>query len=396
MTDPGERDSFAIDVAAAYTPSERISPARIVIEGSRIAAIGPPDQVGGAPDMPRIEAGDLIATPGFIDPHIHGSSGADVMEATWDALNTVSGALASHGTTSFLPTTVSASTEVLGESIRRLGGLQEGGFVGANPIGIHLEGPFISPIRRGAHPREHIRDADAALLEEWIDMSDGAVRLLTIAPEVEGIDAVIKVAQARGVTVAMGHSDATMETALEAADLGVCYAVHTFNAMRGLHHRDPGIAGAVLADDRVRAEIIVDGVHVDPALVRVFARSKGPEQVLLVTDGTSATGMPDGGYALGAATVAVAEGVCRDSEGRLAGSTLTQDIALRNYVEWTGADLAAGLEALTTNPAAALGIEDLGRLREGSEADIVLLDRALTVIRTYVGGRTVFDKLHKD
>ena len=210
MTDPDERDSFAIDVAAAYTPSERISPARIVIEGSRIAAIGPPDQVGVAPDMPRIEAGDLIATPGFIDTHIHGSSGVDVMEATWDALNTVSGALASHGTTSFLPTTVSASTEVLGESIRRLAGLQEGGFVGANPIGIHLEGPFISPIRRGTHPGEHIRDADAALLEEWIDMSDGAVRLLTIAPEVEGIDAVIKVAQARGVTVAMGHSDATL------------------------------------------------------------------------------------------------------------------------------------------------------------------------------------------
>ena len=134
----------------------------------------------------------------------------DVMEATWEALNTVSGALASHGTTSFLPTTVSASTEVLGESIRHLARLQEGNFVGANPIGIHLEGPFISPIRRGTHPGEHIRDADAVLLEKWIDMSDGAVRLLTIAPEVEGIDAAIKVAQARGVTVAMGHSDATM------------------------------------------------------------------------------------------------------------------------------------------------------------------------------------------
>ena len=393
MTGTGERDSFAIDVAAAYTPSERISPARIVIEGSRIAEIGTPSQVGIATDMPRVEAGDLIATPGFIDAHIHGSSGVDVMEATWDAFNTMSGALASHGTTSFLPTTVSASTEVLGESIRRFAGLQEG-FVGANPIGIHLEGPFISPIRRGTHPGEHIRDADAALLEEWIDMSEGAIRLLTIAPEVEGIDAVIKVAQDRGVTVAMGHSDATMETAREAADLGVCYAVHTFNAMRGLHHRDPGIAGAVLSDDRVRAEIIADGVHVDPAFVRVFARSKGRGRVLLVTDGTSATDMPDGEYSLGASTVSVSEGVSRDSEGRLAGSTLTQDVALRNYVEWTGADLAAGLEALTTNPAAALGIEDKGRLRAGSDADIVLLDRTLAVMRTYVGGRAVFDKLH--
>ena len=385
-----------MEVAVAYTPSERISPARIVIEGSRIAAIGTPDQVEVAPEMTRIEAGDLIATPGFIDTHIHGSSGVDVMEATWDALNTVSGALASHGTTSFLPTTVSASAEVLGECIGRLGGLQEGEFVGAHPIGIHLEGPFISPIRRGIHPADHIRDADAALLEKWIDMSDGAVRLLTIAPEVEGIDAVIKVAQARGVTLAMGHSDATMETAREAADRGVCYAVHMFNAMRGLHHRDPGIAGAVLADDRVRAEIIADGVHVDPAFVRVFARSKGRERVLLVTDGTSATDMPDGEYTLGASTVSVSEGVCRDSEGRLAGSTLTQDVALRNYVEWTGSDLAAGLEALTTNPAAALGVEDQGRLRVGSEADIVLLDRTLTVKRTYVGGRTVFDTLRKD
>ncbi len=395
MTDPRERDRFAIDVAAAYTPSERISPARIVIEASRIAAIGPTDRVEVATDTRRIEAGDLIATPGFIDTHVHGSSGVDVMEATWDALNTMSAALASHGTTSFLPTTVSAATEVL-ESIERLGGLQDRDFVGASPIGIHLEGPFISPIRRGAHAADHIRVADAALLEKWIDMSDGAVRLLTVAPEVKGIDAVIEVARSRGVTLAMGHSDATLETAREAADLGVCYAVHTFNAMRGLHHRDPGIAGAVLADDRVRAEIIADGVHVDPVLVRVFARSKGREGVLLVTDGTSATDMPDGEYTLGASAVSVSEGVCRDSEGRLAGSTLTQDVALRNYVEWTGSDLAAGLEALTINPAAAVGLESQGRLRAGSDADIVLLDRALNVRRTFVGGRTVFDRLQKE
>jgi N-acetylglucosamine-6-phosphate deacetylase len=208
----------------------------------------------------------------------------------------------------------------------------------------------------------------------------------------DGIDPLLIMARHLGVSVAMGHSNATFDQARAAAGKGVCYAVHTFNAMRAFSHRDPGIVGEVLADDRVFAEIIADGVHVDQSVVRVFARAKGKTRVLLVTDGISATDMPDGRYSLGEDPVVVVDGVCRDSEGRLAGSTLTQEIALRNFARWTGWLFEEALLGLTLNPAKALGLERKGVLEPGADADIVVMDNDFHVMKTFVAGRLAFSR----
>jgi N-acetylglucosamine-6-phosphate deacetylase len=190
----------------------------------------------------------------------------------------------------------------------------------------------------------------------------------------------------------MGHSTASYPEALEAANRGVEYAVHTFNAMREWTHREPGIAGVVLSDDRIFAEIIADGIHVHPAVVRAFARAKRPERVLLATDAASAVDMPDGRYRLGGHAVTVSRGVCRDAEGRLAGSTLTQEVALKNFIEWTGFPFEAALLALTRNPSRALGFASKGALEPGADADVTLLDRNFRVVKTVVAGKLVFDE----
>jgi N-acetylglucosamine-6-phosphate deacetylase len=213
-----------------------------------------------------------------------------------------------------------------------------------------------------------------------------------MAPELDGAAAVSDLARRRGVVVAMGHSDASYKEASDAADKGARYAVHTFNAMRQFTHRDSGIVGTVLADDRIFAEIIADGVHVAPEVVRIFAKAKGPSRMLLATDGTSATGMPDGEYALGTNHVQVRGGICRDKEGRLAGSTLTQNRALRNLIQWTGLRLSDAVLSLTANPAEALSLEGRGKIEPGATADFTLLDTNLEVVRTYVSGALVFDR----
>lgn len=263
-------------------------------------------------------------------------------------------------------------------------------FDGATPLGIHLEGPFISAEKRGTHKSSNIAPADPDLLEKWIRASNGSIRLMTVAPELADIGKILIMAKHFGVTIAMGHSNATFTEAGQATDRGVCYAVHTFNAMRGFSHRDPGIAGAVLADDRIFAEIISDGIHVDPAVIRIFARAKEKTRVLLVTDAISATDMPDGSYRLGEHMVDVAGGICRDSEGRLAGSTLTQEIAFKNFTAWTGWTFEDALLGLTLNPARALKLEGKGSLETGSDADIAILDSEFRVAMTFVGGKRVF------
>jgi N-acetylglucosamine-6-phosphate deacetylase len=355
-----------------------------------VAEAGPADQVRIPTDAETIDASDLIVTPGFIDPHIHGCGGVDVMDATFDSLNAVSLIVARHGTTAFLPTTVSSPPKTLNDVVEKLGGVLAKTFEGATPVGIHLEGPFINPAKRGTHKAANVSAPDPALLDQWIRLSANRIRLITVAPELDGIEGVLTLALASGITTGMGHSNATLEQAHDAARRGVRYAVHTFNAMRELTHRDPGIVGEVLSNDGIVAEIIADGVHVDPAIVRLFARLKQKTSVLLATDAISATDMPDGSYVLGTDTVNVVNGVCRDADGRLAGSTLSQEIALRNFVEWSGWTLEDALLGLTLNPATALKLENKGTLEPGADADIAVLDRNFRVVKTFVGGKLVW------
>lgn len=382
----------AIEAGTLFTPTKKLASARLIIEGNSIAEVGEAESVRIPAGAEKVEASQFVVVPGFIDSHIHGCGGVDVMDGTYESLNAVSHIVARHGTTAFLPTTVSSPTELLTTAIEKLGNLMTKTFDGARPIGIHLEGPFINAARRGTHKAANVIAPDAELFGKWIRASGHSLRLVTIAPELEGTERIIGMAGNSGITVAMGHSNATLEEANTAAGRGVCYAVHTFNAMRGFSHRDPGIVGEVLSDDRVFAEIIADGVHVDPAVVRLFARAKGKARVLLVTDAVSATDMPDGRYVLGTDTVNVTNGVCRDSEGRLAGSTLTQEIALKNFLEWTDWAFEEALLGLTLNPARALKLERKGALEPGADADIAILDTRFRVMKTFVGGRMVFDR----
>jgi N-acetylglucosamine-6-phosphate deacetylase len=382
---------LVLDAGTILTPFERFSPGRIVIRVDRIDAAGALSDVRVPEGAVRIDASNLTLVPGFIEPHVHGCGGVDVMDATKDSMNIICRTLARHGTTSFLPTTVSAPAETLQSAVERLATCIHVAFEGARPLGIHLEGPFLNVVKRGTHQPANMRQPDAALLANLIQHSRGTIRLMTMAPELQGAAAVADVARKSGVAVGMGHSDASFSESRVAADGGTRYAVHTFNAMRQFAHRDPGIVGAVLSDDRVFAEIIADGVHVAPEVVRIFARAKGPNRIILATDATSATGMPDGQYALGKNRVQVTAGVCRDEEGRLAGSTLTQDLALRNLIAWSGMRLDDALLGLTANPAEALSLEGRGRIEAGAVADLTLLNGNLEVVKTFAAGRLVFD-----
>ena len=383
---------LVLDVGTLLTPFEKFSPGRVIVRGDRIEAAGAVSDVRIPHEGSQLDFPDLTLVPGFIEPHLHGCGGFDVMDATADSMNVISRTLARYGTTSFLPTTVSAPVDVLEASVDRLAEFLRAGTAGATPLGLHLEGPFLNVQKRGTHRPANVLQPDPNLLSRWIQRSGGLVKLLTMAPELENAGSVAELARKAEVVVAMGHSDATFPEAIAAVESGTRYAVHTFNAMRQFSHRDAGIVGAVLSDDRIFAEIIADGVHVAAEVVRIFARSKGKSRFILATDATSATGMPDGRYTLGTSQVSVQGGVCRDEEGRLAGSTLTQDRALRNFIQWTGMRLDDALLGLTANPAQALMLEARGHIEPGAFADLTLLDRDLNVARTYVGGKLVFGR----
>jgi N-acetylglucosamine-6-phosphate deacetylase len=379
-----------LHVARAFTPATEIPDAGILIRDGVIEAVGPRQGMTVPPGTEEISAATQTAVPGFIDVHIHGAGGHDVMEGTEEALAAVTRTVAKHGTTSMLATTVTAG---LDDTYRSVEGIAH--YIAqqhatdeprAEVLGLHFEGPFLSPARRGVHPKEFLLHPSCEVLEKLLHASAGNARILTLAPELLGAMPCIDAARQSGLVIAMGHTDATYEQARAAIAHGVHHAVHVYNAMRPFSHRDSGVLGAILTSPNVSAEMIADGVHVEEAAMRLLLQAKGPGCVILVSDGISATGMPDGNYTLGKFEVTVAGGVVRNSEGKLAGSTLTLDRALRNIVA-LGVPLADTLGMLTTNPAGLLGIEfKKGALRFGADADIVLLDEALQVNNVLVRG----------
>jgi N-acetylglucosamine-6-phosphate deacetylase len=374
----------------AFTPTAEISDAGILFREGVIEAIGPRSSMSLPGGAEEVKAFERIAVPGFIDVHIHGAGGRDVMEGTETALTTISKIVAAHGTTSYVATTVTADAEMIRKSTegisKYIGTQHLSGDARAEVLGVHFEGPFISPIRRGVHPLEFIRLPSVELLGTFIEAAGGHAQIITIAPEVLGAMPCIDAAREAGLVVGIGHTDATYEQARAAIAHGAHHAVHTYNAMRPFTHRDAGVIGAVLTSPEVTAELIADGVHVDEAAMRVLLQAKGAKRIILISDGVSATGMSDGKYRLGHLEVTVVDGICRDAEGKLAGSTLTLDRALRNIVN-LGVPLADALRMLTLNPATLLGIEfKKGSLRAGADADIVLLDEGLNVTNVWTRG----------
>jgi N-acetylglucosamine-6-phosphate deacetylase len=376
------------------------SPGWLVAAGGRIQALGPGEAPGGVRAEvralgPTIDGRGAVLLPGFIDLHVHGGDDADAMDADPDGLLRMARFHATHGVTSLLPTTWSAppaALEAAVSAIAEAAGPVDGG---ATILGAHLEGPWINPARAGAQDPAGIRPPDVAEARRLLEIGRGVVRLVALAPEMPNAGEVIGELVGRGVTVAAGHTEAGWDEMRAAAAAGVRHVTHTFNAMGGIGHREPGTAGAALALPELRCELIADGHHVHPGAMAVLARAKGPDGVVLISDAVRAAGLPEGDVDLGGRTARQCCGAVRLPDGRLAGSVLTLDVALARFAAATGWGWPALARATSGNAAAALGLTTKGRLAAGADADLVLLpDHAAgegepQVLLTVVEGRIV-------
>ncbi len=337
---------------------------------------------------------DLYLIPGLIDLHIHGAMGFDVMDGSREALSQISQALVKQGTTAYLATTMTESEEKISQALQNIADFKKNKnskITGAEILGVHLEGPFISPNRMGAQNPEFIKKPDIDLFKKFQDLAQGEIKLVTIAPEVPGAQELIKYLTQTGVVSSIGHSDANFSESKQAIDLGVSHCTHLYNAMSSFHHRTPGVAVAVLGDERVRAELIADGIHVDPEVLKLTLKIKTAEQLLLVTDAMRAQCLCDGEYDLGGQKVWVKQGAARLASGVLAGSVLTLNQAFFNMQNYTGCSLKEAVKMASENPAKQLGIFDRkGSIKIGKDADLVLLDAKASVRATLCLGQWVY------
>ena len=361
-----------LGVSAALVDGELV-PGDVRLDGDRVAAVGLPPAGGGR-----------IAVPGLVDLQVNGFAGVDLMAADVEEMRALAGALPLHGVTAFMPTLITAAAADTDRALDRLGeafATYDG--VGARCLGVHLEGPYLSRRRLGTHPPEHRRDPDPAELNAW--RQRGNVVAVTLAPELPGALDLVKTLAADGVLVSLGHSDATAHEAGIAFDAGARTVTHLFNAMSPMHHREPGLPGAALARPDVVVQLVLDGHHLAPEVVHVaWAAARG--RIVLVTDATAAAGRPDGRYELAGVDLDVTDGAVRNNDGTLAGSALTLPAAVVNAVE-LGLDTVEVLRAVTSAPAALIGRDDIGVLRPGARADVVVLAEDLTLEQTYLGGR---------
>jgi N-acetylglucosamine-6-phosphate deacetylase len=381
-----------LTAAALALPDRVLHDVWLLIEDGAIHSFG--TRGDGLPQhQHHHQLASALLAPAMLDIHVHGAAGHDVMEGTAEGVAHLTRFLASRGVGAFLPTTVTAPLDHTLRALDGLAGLIESAAQnplapeGATPLGIHLEGPFLSHAKRGVHPPAQLQPPSIALFDRFWQAARGTIRLMTIAPELPGALDLIAHATARGVRVSLGHSDATAAETEAGIAAGAQSATHTFNAMRGLDHREPGMLGAVLDSERLYAELICDGIHVDPIAVRLYYRAKGPERAILITDGMSATGMPNGRYKLGSFDVDVEDGRAM-SDGVLAGSVLTMDRAVKNFFCITGAPLATVAQLATRNPAALMGLDQHGRIAAGCRADLIALSPEGELLATFIAGRS--------
>lgn len=394
--EPESGDCLVLRRARIYTPLEAIEEGYLAVRGGRILELGR-EPATPLPGCAEEDLSGMVVGPGLVDTHIHGARGVDVMQGSRDSLLELSRILAQHGVTSFLPTSVTAPREDLHRVSRAVCEAVEAqarGVEGARILGLHMEGPYINPERAGAQNREHIRRPDPEeFLEIW-GVCKG-VRAATVAPEVEGALDLIRLLSSKGVVAQAGHSSASYEEALRGVYAGVSKATHLYNAMREIHHREPGIAVALLTSPGVFLELIADAIHVSSAMLRLTIGYAGAERIVLVSDAISAAGLGDGSYSLGGLRVRVERGVARlEESGAIAGSTVLLDGAFRNIAS-LGRGLGDVFTMSSTAPARSVGadaVERIGLLRPGYSADLVILTSSLEVAGTLVGGRVVFKR----
>lgn len=332
---------------------------------------------------------DLLV-PAFIDTHVHGGAGVDVMDGHHDALNTLSTYLASQGVGAFLATTVTAPFEDIEAALKQVSNSYFQGVDGAELLGSYLEGPYFTPENKGAHSESLFRELDVSELCHWIDISNNTLKVVALAPEKKGAITAIQYLKSRGVNVMLGHSAADYEMTSSALEAGADGLVHCFNGMKGVHHREPGAVGAGLSHDSAVLELIADGHHVHPAVMKVCCRC-APNRLVLISDAMRAAGMPDGPYLLGEVPVTMKNGIVRTENGGLAGSTLSLSQAVRTLVNEVGESLENAINMATITPAKLLGVSDrLGSIALGKSASFVSLTESLDVSATWVNGKQVW------
>ncbi len=381
---------LSIQNATLYSPDQRIDNADVLVEAAQITQVGVRGQIDRPHTARVIDAAGLLLVPGFIDLQLNGAFGHD-FTASPNTIWPVAAGLPRFGVTAFLPTIITSPPEAVAEAQRILTVQKPEGYQGAEPLGLHLEGPFLNPTKKGAHNPAYLRTPDRSLISDWTP--EQGVRLVTLAPELPGALELVEQLTTRGVVVSAGHSLATFSQAQAGLNAGITYGTHLFNAMPPLGHRDPGLAGALLTHKPCVTGIIPDGIHTHPAVVDLIWEAKGRHGVNLVSDAMAALGMPPGQYHLNDFEVVVTESDARLADGTLAGSILPLDVALRNLINFTGCSLSDALAAITTTPATVLGIShQRGRVAPGLIADLVLLNQDVEVVFTITRGQITYQK----
>ncbi|WP_069326134.1 N-acetylglucosamine-6-phosphate deacetylase [Paenibacillus nuruki] len=367
-------------------PNKILSNVHVGIEKGTIVKIDAAP-ISAYEEYQQIDCKGQRLIPGMIDVHIHGANGFDMMDGREESIQEVSRTCASTGCTSFLATSVSSTIEdllAMIHSVKRVVGHE----VGAKIAGIHLEGPYLNPIRKGMQNEKYLRHPDIEEMKMIFKEADSLIQMVTIAPELPGGMELISFLKEQGVIISIAHSDATYEEAKKAFEAGASHVTHCFNGMRPIHHRDPGIVVAAFEEEHVSLQAIVDHIHLHPAIIRLMHRSKGPEGMVLITDALQAMGMGDGDYLFGGHHVTVTNGVARLHDGTLASSTVTMNEALRYTVE-TGISLTDAVQMASTTPAYILGLQQKGTIAVGMDADLVLLDDDFQVQWTMIDGHIV-------
>jgi len=372
----------------AVLPDREVADSLVVLAEGRIAYAGPFDADRIPPGAAIEDATGLLVLPGLIDTHVHGTHGDDVMLHGATGMRRIAARFAAHGVTAWLPSTISARHEELLTAVRACVEAQTNPGDGAEIAGIHVEGPYINMKRKGAQPAEGVRDPDFAEVAQLLAAGEGQIRVVTLAPELPGGLRLIRELVGQGIIASLGHTDATYEEALAGIEAGARHATHLFNAMRPLNHRDPGVITACLNRPEVLAEVIPDGVHLAPEIVRLALRTKGPDGAALITDAFSATGLPEGEHTLGPHRVFVKGALCTLADGTIAGSILTMNHAVRNAIRFADVSLVEAVRMASLVPARVAGCADRkGSLEAGKDADVALLTPDFGVRATWVRGR---------